>query len=312
MRMRFAIVGAGGVGGYFGARLQQAGHDVTFIARGRTLEALRTNGLKVESINGNVELANVQATDDAKTIGPVDIAFVSVKTWQFEGVKHHLEPLMEGDSAAVSLMNGVDSYDQISRVVAPKHVLGGLCAISSFVVTPGNIRHVGVTPMIAVGEWDNRRTPRIERLAEAIKGAGIETRLPDNIQVAIWNKFMFIASVGGVGGVTRVPVGIIRTVPESRTLLRRAMEEIAALARAHEVAVGQKEFDEAWSFVEGVPAAATASMQRDVMEGKPSELRDMSGAVVRLAKGKNVAVPVHDFIYSALLPQEVKARGEAG
>lgn len=310
--MKFAIIGAGGVGGYFGARLQQAGHDVTFIARGRTLEALRSSGLKVESINGNVELPKVQATDDAKTVGPVDVAFVAVKTWQFDDVKHHLSPLMAGESAAVSLMNGVDSYDQISHVVSAKHVLGGLCAISSFVVSPGHIRHVGVTPMIAVGEWDNRKTPRLERLAEAIKGAGVECRLPENIQVAIWNKFMFIASVGGVGGVTRVPVGIIRSVPESRSLLRRAMEEIAALARAYDVPVGQKEFEEAWGFVEGVPAAATASMQRDVMEGKPSELRDMSGAVVRLAKGKNIAVPVHEFIYSALLPQEMKARGEAG
>jgi 2-dehydropantoate 2-reductase len=257
-----------------------------------------------------VKLPKVEATDDAKAVGPVDVAFVAVKTWQFNDVKHHLPPLMGGESAAVSLMNGVDGYDELSKVVGPDHVIGGLCAIMSFVVAPGHIKHAGVTPMVAVGEWNNKRTPRLERLAEALKGAGVETRLPENIQVAIWNKFMFIASVGGVGAVTRVPIGVIRTVPESRSLLKRAMEEIASLARAFDVPVGQKEFDEAWSFVEGVPAGATASMQRDVMDGKPSELREMSGAVVRLGLERKVQVPVHQFVYEALLPQEMKARGE--
>jgi 2-dehydropantoate 2-reductase len=308
--MKFAMIGAGGVGGYFGARLIQAGHDVTFIARGRTLEALRTNGLKVESINGDVQLPKVQATDDAKTVGPVDVAFVAVKTWQFKDVQHHLPPLMGNESAAVSLMNGVDGYDELSKVVGPEHVMGGLCAISAFVVSPGHIKHVGVVPMVAIGEWDNHKTRRLERLAEALKGAGVETRTPENIQVAIWNKFMFIASVGGVGGVTRVPVGVIRTVPESRSLLKRAMEEIAALARAFDVPVGQKEFEEAWGFVEGVPPHTTASMQRDVMDGKPSELREMSGAVVRLGLERKVHVPVHQFVYESLLPQEMKARSE--
>lgn len=305
------MIGAGGVGGYFGARLLQAGHDVSFIARGRTLQALRTSGLKVESIAGDAHFPKIHATDDAKTIGPVDIAFVAVKTWQLNDVKHHLAPLVAaGDSAVVSLMNGVDSYDELSQVVGPRHVIGGLSAISAFVVEPGQIKHVAVTPMIAVGEWDNRKTARVEQLAEALKGAGVETRLPPNIQVAIWNKFMFIASVGGVGGVTRVPIGVIRTVPESRSLLTRAIEEIAALARAHNVPVGQEQIEETWKFVDGVPPGTTASMQRDVIESKPSELREMSGAVVRLAKQKNVSTPIHEFIYSALLPQEMKARGE--
>jgi 2-dehydropantoate 2-reductase len=311
--MKFAIIGAGGVGGYFGARLIQAGHDVTFIARGRTLEALRTKGLKVESINGDVSFPKVQATDDAKSIGPVDIAFVAVKTWQLNDVKHHLPALVDGgESAAVSLMNGVDSYDALLAVVGAQHVMGGLCAISAFVVEPGHIKHPAVAPWIAVGEWDNRQSERLTRLVDALKTANVETRLPGNIQVAIWNKFMFIASVGGVGGVTRVPVGIIRTVPESRSLLKRAMEEIAALARAHDVPLGEKEFAEAWAFVEGVPPHTTASMQRDVMDGKPSELREMSGAVVRLALERKVNVPVHQFIYEALLPQEKKARKEIG
>jgi len=222
--MKFAIIGAGGVGGYFGARLIDSGHGVTFIARGRTLEALRTSGLKVESINGDVSLPKVQATDDAKSVGPVDVALVSVKTWQFKDVAHHLPPLVgSGDAAAVSMMNGVDSYEELSRVVGAEHVMGGLCAISAFVVAPGHIKHVAVAPMVAVGEWNNQKTPRLERLAEALKGAGVETRLPANIQVAIWNKFMFIASVGGVGAVTRVPIGVTRAVPESRDLLRRAM-----------------------------------------------------------------------------------------
>jgi 2-dehydropantoate 2-reductase len=309
--MKLAIIGAGGVGGYFGARLIQAGHDVTFIARGRTLQALRTSGLKLESIAGDAQFPSVQATDDAKSVGPVDIAFVAVKTWQLNDVKHHLAPLVaSGDSAAVSLMNGVDSYDELSQVVGPAHVIGGLCAISAFVVEPGHIKHAGVTPMVAVGEWDNRKTPRLERLADALKGAGVETRLPPNIQVAIWNKFMFIASVGGVGGITRVPIGVFRTVPESRSLLKRAIDEIATLARAHHVPLAQEQIDETWKFVDGVPPGTTASMQRDVMEGKPSELREMSGAVVRMAKEKGISTPVHEFVYSALLPQEMKARGE--
>jgi 2-dehydropantoate 2-reductase len=308
--MKVAVVGVGGVGGYFGGRLAKAGNDVVFITRGKTLDALRTSGLRVESINGDFSVPQVHAAKDAAATGQVDAILVGVKAWQVPEVAAQIAPLMGPNTLVLPLQNGVDAYEQLASAVGREHVLGGLCHIIAFVTAPGVIKHGGINPLITVGEWNNQHTARLEKLVATLKAAGIETRVPDDIQVALWDKFMYIASFAGVGAVTRAPIGTVRSVPEARSLLERAMREVVGLAHASGVALPDEAVTKAMKLVDSLPAEGTASMQRDIAAGKPSELGALSGAVVRLAREKRVSTPIHEFIYAALLPSEMKARGE--
>jgi 2-dehydropantoate 2-reductase len=310
--MKVAIMGVGGVGGYFGGRLAKAGHEVAFIARRATLEALRTSGLRVESINGNFVVPRVHATDDPAEAGPVDAVLIGVKAWQVPEVARRIGSLIGPQTVVLPLQNGVDAYQQLAAAVGAEHVLGGLCHIIAFTTAPGTIKHAGISPLITVGEWNNQRTPRLEKLVDTLRTAGVETRIPENIQVALWDKFMYIASFAGVGAVTRAPIGVVRSVPETRSLLQRAMGEIVGLAHALGIPLPDEAVPKAMKLVDSLPAEGTASMQRDVAGGKPSELGALSGAVVRLGKAPGVSTPIHEFIYAALLPSEMNARGEIG
>jgi 2-dehydropantoate 2-reductase len=204
----------------------------------------------------------------------------------------------------------VDAYDQLAAVLGPQDVLGGMCHVIAFVIAPGVIRRGGLNPLITIGEWNNARTPRLAKLVACLEAAGLEVRVPESIQVALWEKFEFIASFGGVGGVTRAPIGVMRSVPETRSLLERAMQEIVGLARACGVAVPDESVANTLKFVDALPPEGTASLQRDLAAGRPSELAAHSGAVVRLGRARNFRTPVHEFIYQALLPGELRARGE--
>ncbi len=308
--MKFAFVGIGALGGYFGGRLAQAGNEVEFLARGATLEALRRNGLRVESVLGDFSLAQVNATDRAEEAGQPDAIFVTTKAWQVPETAHQILPMLGPQTVVVPLQNGVDAYDQLAEVVGAERVLGGLCHIIAFATAPAVIRHIGLNPVITLGEWDNSRSSRLERLVESLAAAGIATRVPSDFPAALWEKFMYIAPFGGVGAVTRAPVGVVRSLPETRALLQRAMEEIHCLARAHGIAVAEHVIADLMRLVDSLPPDATASMQRDVVAGRPSELSALSGAVVRLGRARQVATPVHQFIYAALLPSERRARGD--
>lgn len=308
--MRIAVVGAGGVGGYFGAKLAHAGEDVTFIARGATLEALRRNGIRVDSILGDFVLDRVHATGDPESIGPVDAVLVAVKAWQVSGIAPSLKPLLGADTAVVPLENGIEAPDDLIRGLGPANVLGGLCAIVSFVVEPGHIRHAASDPIVAFGELDNRRSARAERLLLAMRHAGINADIPPDIHRSLWTKFVFITPMSAIGAVTRVPIGIWRDVPETRDLAMKAVLEVIALAAAKGVTLAPDALELTMKRYDGLAPASTASMQRDVMEGRPSELEAQVGAVVRLGAELNVPTPIHDVFYAALLPQERKARGE--
>ncbi len=308
--MKLAFVGIGGLGAFFGGRLTKYGNDVVFIARGAMLQALRNNGLRVESALGDFTLPEVNATDDPAQAGQPDAIFVTTKTWQVPEAAKHIRPMVGPNTTVVPLQNGVEAYGQLAVELGADHVIGGLCHVMAFVTAPGAVKQMGFTPIVTLGEWNNQRSPRVERLIECMKTAGFDARIPDDIRVALWEKFMFIATFGGVGGVTRAPIGIMRTVPQVRTLLQRSLEEIMNVARAHGVAVPDRSVQEALKFIDSLPVNGTASMQRDVMAGRPSELEAMSGAIVRLGKAKATATPVHDFLYSALLPGELRSRGE--
>ena len=308
--MKIAFIGIGALGGYFGGRLAKAGNDVVFIARGATLEALRKNGLRVESPLGDFSLPQVRATDDPESAGQVDAVFVTTKAWQVPDAAQQIRSLVGPETVVVPLQNGVEAYDQLAAALGPAPVLGGMCHVIALVTAPGVIRHGGLNPVITVGEWNNVRTLRLEKLVACLAAAGLEVRVPESIQVALWEKFEFIASIGGVGGVTRAPIGAMRSVPETRSLLERALQEIAGLANACGIPVPGQSVASTMKFIDSLPPDGTASMQRDLVAGRPSELEAQSGAVVRLGRAKGFRTPVHEFIYQALLPGELRARAE--
>lgn len=308
--MKIAFIGIGALGGYFGGRLAKAGNDVIFIARGAMLEALRNSGLRLETPEGDIVLPQVNATGDPTEVVQVDAVFVTTKTWQVPEAAYQIRSMVGPETVVVPLQNGVEAYDQLAAVLGSEHVLGGMCHISAAVTAPGVVRHMGIAPLITLGEWNNVRTPRLSRLADCLRAAGLGVNIPDSIQSAIWEKFEFIASFGGVGGVTRAPIGVMRSVPQTRSLLERAMQEIVGLARACGVPVADDSVAQTMKFVDSLPPAGTASMQRDLAAGRPSELEAQSGAVVRLGRSKNFPTPIHQFLYTALLPGELRARGE--
>jgi len=309
--MNVAIVGAGGVGGYFGGRLAQAGEDVVFIARGEHLRAMRRNGLRVDSIDGDFRVDPVRATDDPASVGEVDYILVAVKTWQLPDAIETMRPMVGKTTSIVPLLNGVEAPDQLANVFGAERVLGGTCSVISMIAGPGHVRHAGAHPTIKFGELDHRRSKRGERLRTAFSRAeGVQVEVPEDIHVAMWNKYIFIAPWGGAGAVTRAPAGVIRSLPETRALLERAMEEVFLLARARKVAMEPEAISRSMAFVDALPYEGTASMQRDIMAGRPSELDAQNGTVVRLGKEAGVATPVNGMIYSSLLPLERRARKE--
>ena len=309
--MKVAIVGAGGVGGYFGGRLAQAGEDVVFIARGEHLRAMQGNGLRVDSINGDFRIDPVRATDDPATVGEVDYILVAVKTWQLQDAIETMRPMVGKTTSIVPLLNGVEAPDHLANVFGAEHVLGGTCSVISMIAGPGHVRHAGAHPTIRFGELDHRPGARGDRLRNAFsRTEGVQVEVPEDIHAAMWNKYIFIASWGGAGAVTRAPAGVIRNLPETRALLEGAMEEIFLLARARKVAMDREAIPRAMAFIDALPYEGTASMQRDIMAGRPSELDAQNGTVVRLGKEAGVATPVNGMIYSSLLPLERRARKE--
>lgn len=309
--MRIAVFGTGAVGGYFGGRLAQAGEEVIFITRGEHLQALRSHGLRVDSVKGDFVVQPAQATDDPAQVGVVDVVLVGVKAWQVPEAAQAMRPLVGPDTCVVPLQNGVEAPVQLAGELGTQHVLGGLCKIISFIAGPGYIRHAGIEPYVAFGELDNRPSQRAGRLRQAFaRAVGVTVEIAPDIQVAMWEKFLFIASFGGVGAVSRAPAGMLRSVPETRQLLEQAMHEIFALARARKIALPEDIVGQTMAVVDGLPPEGTASMQRDIMEGRPSELASQNGAVMRLGQEVEVATPLHSFIYHSLLPLELRARGQ--
>lgn len=305
--MRIAVVGAGGVGGLFGGLLWRAGEEVVFVARGAHLEAIRRGGLKVESPLGTFT-AQVRASDDPAALGTADAVLVAVKTWQVKEVAPRLRPLVGPATVVVPMENGVEAADELMAALGPGPVAGGLCHVIAWIEGPGAVKHGAFGPKVTLGELGGGGSQRLERLAEAMRKAGMEAAVVADIRTALWEKFLFIDPFSSVGAATRAPVGEMLAVPETRALLLAAMREVEALARARGAQLAPDAVERTLARVEALPPEATASMQRDVQAGKPSELHEQTGAVVRLGREAGVAVPVHQALYGALLPQERRAR----
>jgi 2-dehydropantoate 2-reductase len=308
--MRIAVVGTGGVGGYFGGRLAQAGEDVVFLARGAHLRAIQEHGLQVESVDGDFTVRPAHATNDPAQIGPVDLVLLTVKGWQVPQAIETMGPLVGSETFVVPLLNGVEAPGQLAATFGTRSVLGGLCGLFGSVVGPGHMRNVFPRPFVTIGELDHEPSERCDHLRMAFERAGVQASIAANIHAALWEKLMFVGPFGGVGAVTRAPVGVLRSQVETRSLLEGTMREVFVLARARGVYVADEAVEKALALIDHSPEQATASMQRDIMAGRPSELESQLGVVVRLAHLAGVDVPLHMFLYACLLPQERKARCE--
>jgi len=310
--MRIAIVGAGGVGAYFGARLQAAGHQVAFLARGAQLAAMRESGLRLTGRSGEIELPSVVASADPRDLAPADAVIVAVKTWQLADVAPRLAPLVGPDTVVVPLLNGVEAADELAAVLGPAPVAAGLCGIVSFLVAPGHVHHEGVDPYVRVGELDDRPSPRLERLVGAFRAGGVRAEIAPDIRAALWQKLLFIAPVSAVAALVRTTLGVWRHLAEPRELARLAMRETVAVAAARGVKLPADAVERTLAGLDGIEPTSTPSLQRDFEAGRRSELDAQVGAVVRMGAAAGVPTPASRLLYECLLPQELAARAAAG
>ena len=308
--MRIAIFGAGGIGGYLGGRLAQAGEEVVLIARGEHMQAIRDHGLKVDSIKGSFVVVPSLTTSDPKEVGFVDAVILGVKAWQVIDAAESMRPMIGPNTFVVPMQNGVEAPGQLASVLGENAVVVGLGGLISYISGPGHIVHQGGEPFVSFGEVDDSTTERTHRLLEAFRNAGVTANIPDNVHAALWAKLAFMAANSGVGAITRVPSGQWRNLEGSWDMAKQVVQEVLAVAVEKGVEMPTDAFASAISRLQGSPPDGTSSMQRDLMNGKPSELAVQNGGVVRLGLEVGVPTPVNTFIYHSLLPQEIRARNE--
>lgn len=305
--MRIAIIGAGGIGGYYGARLAAAGEDVVFVARGANLQALRERGLRVTSPLGDVSLPQVRATDDTSQVGPVDLILFCVKTYGTADALALLSPLVGPTTVIISLQNGLDAADHLAAAVGRERVLGGLTAISAQLVAPGEVRHAGTFASVTVGELDGPPSPRADMVAAAFRAAGVDADVSDDIERDLWLKFMFIAVHGPLTALTGQPLGAIRDCAPTWQLYQDAVREIEAVARARGVRLPRAAAEGVIAGVAGIAPTMRSSMAADFEHGRRLENEDFSGTVVRLGEAAGVPTPIHRMLYALLGPADYQA-----
>ncbi|MGA3398888.1 MAG: ketopantoate reductase family protein [Acetobacteraceae bacterium] len=298
--MRIVIMGAGGLGGYFGARLAAAGNDVAFIARGAHLAAIRKDGLRVTSALGDLHLRDVVATDDASTLAPADVVIIGVKLWDTEAAATAVKPLVRPGSAVVSFQNGVGKDDVLAGVLGRAAIIGGVGQIGVVIASPGVIAHTGTMAKLIFGELDNRRSARVEALYAACTAAGIDAEIADDIGLAIWQKFVFLVGMSAVTSTMRSSIGPIRANPQARGFLLDVVREAVAVGRAMGVALPEDYAERRMAFIDTLPPQMTASMQGDLARGGRLELPWLSGAVVDLGAPVGVATPLNRAVRDVL------------
>ena len=300
--MKIAIMGSGGVGGYFGGCLAAAGCDVQFVARGQHLEAMRSHGLRIHGPDGDLRVADLRATDDPGSIYPVDIVLFTVKLYDVETAAEAIRPLLGTDTAVVPFLNGVEAVEALGRAVGPGHVMGGVTYISSVVEEPGVIRRIGTLARLVFGEIDGGASQRAASFKAVCDGAKIDAVLSENIELDIWRKLVVLAAIAGVTSVTRLSLGPICGDPETAAMMRAAINETAAVARARGVQLPEDAEEAAWTTVSGLPGDMRSSMLDDLDRGRRLELPWLSGAVVRLGRELDIPTPTHAAIADALTP----------
>lgn len=300
--MKIAMMGSGGVGGYFGGRLADSGVNVHFIARGDHLAAIRANGLAIESGLEDALIQPAQATDDPADIGPVDYVVIGVKLWDTEAAGHAVQPLLGPETAVASLQNGIECDDILAGIVGRERLIGGVANIAASIARPGVIHHLGTMQRIFIGEYGGAATPRLTALHDALLGAGVDAETSTDIERTIWEKFVFLVGLSATTTSLRTTIGPIREDADHRTMLREVMEETAAVGRARGVALAEGFAGDRMAFVDGLPADMTSSMHHDLERGNRLELDWLGGAVVRLGDELGMPVPRNRAVYDALKP----------
>jgi 2-dehydropantoate 2-reductase len=263
----------------------------------------------VDSIGGDFIVDPAKATDAPQSIGEVDFVIIATKSWQLTESIHQVKSLVDERTTVLPLLNGIEHMDLLLDTFGERRIIGGFCRISSFVAEPGHITHVGVKPFIAFGELNHEESERVGNLKDVFSALnGIDVEVPADIHAAMWGKFILICSTSGVGAVTRQPFGVIRDIPESRTMLRSSIDEAIRVGQAKNVNLAANLGDVIMERIDNFPETMVASMQKDIMEGRPSELEAQTGAVVRMGRETGVPTPTHEFIYASLLPMEMQAR----
>jgi 2-dehydropantoate 2-reductase len=303
--MRIAAVAAGGVGGYYGARLAAAGHDVHFLARGAHLAAIRGDGLKIESPLGDLHLPKVNATDDPGEIGPVDVVLFAVKLWDTEKAAELARPLVGPDTRVITLQNGVDSVERIAPILGAAHVVGGVTYIATVIGAPGVIRHTSKFAQMRVGRMDRAADAPLEAFAAAAKEAGIDITVSDDIDRDRWHKFIMLVAMSGMTAATRGPWGPVMRDPDTRALFRQLMQEVLRVGQAKGVALADDFIDDRMRFADAAPPAMKASMLHDLEAGNRLELDWLAGKVVALGRELGVPTPGNAAIYAVLKPHRM-------
>ncbi len=306
--MEILVYGIGGVGGYFGGKLANAGLNVSMIARGEHLKAIQKHGIEVESIKGNFKVKPKMATSNVSGVPKPDLIILGIKSWQIPSVAAELKPIIGENTIVLPLQNGADNYEKLIEILPKKNVVAGLCFIVSFLEKPGKIKHASYEPKIVFGEADNSQSDRVKKIHDILDEAGIENNIPENIQLEIWKKFLFICTVSGIGGLTRVPIDKIRDSNYLNEMMRNSAREIIEVGKAKGIPLTEKHLEMVFEIINSQPKGTTASTQRDIMNGKPSELENFNGFIVKEGERLGVKTPVNRYIYECLKPMEEEAR----
>ena len=308
--MRVAVFGAGGIGGYHGARLAQVGEELSIVARGEHLKAIQQKGLRVETPDDDFVIYPDLATDDPAEIGEVDTVIVGVKAWQVPEAAEAIRPMLGPETAVVSLQNGVDAPNQLAATLGAKHVVVGISMIRCFIAGPGHLQNTqSPYPNLQLGEMDHRPSDRVERLRRLSEQSGLTAIIPDDIHAALWGKFLMFSVSSGMGATTRTTTGVWRSLPETRQISEAAVREVVALAIAAGINLPDEPVKSTMDLFDRMSEGHSTSMAKDLMEGRPSELEAAIGLVVRLGNDLGVDTPVNSLFHNSLLLQELEARG---
>jgi 2-dehydropantoate 2-reductase len=300
--MRIAVIGTGGIGGPYGASLAKAGADVTFVARGAHLAAMRENGLRIEGDRGETHIRPAQATDDIAGIGTVDFVLSCVKLWDVEQAAEQIRPIVGSHTAVIPLQNGIDAAERMIRILGDEPVMGGMAFVTGTIVAPGVVRQTGTYQQMTFGELDGRVSERGQRLRDLCEAAGFEGVLSSDIMVPVWQKFLLLVPLSGLNALTRLPLGKWREDADLVDLYEAALYETVAVGRAEGVRLPPDSVDKTLAMMRSMPSHHTTSMGNDLLRGNRLELPWFAGKVVELGRRHGIPTPVNGFIYAGLKP----------
>jgi 2-dehydropantoate 2-reductase len=301
--MEIGIIGCGGVGGYFGAKLARAGNNVTFVARGEHLNAIRANGLYIKSIDGDFKIEPANITDNPRLLSGCELIILGIKAWQVKEIGSQLSKIINTKAIVLPLQNGVLAAEELSMYIPQYHIIGGLCKIFSKIESPGVINHMGLVPTIIFGELDNSLGDRVQNIKEVFDDAGINNQVSNYIQSDLWKKFILIC-LSGLGAITRAGYGLLREMPETRQIMIEILEEICQIANNKKVTIGKDIIEQSMKYVDTYPYDSMSSLARDVINGKPSEIEYQNGTVVKYGQELEIPTPANRFVYSMIKAME--------